>query len=117
MTAIDFLKARVVLYRREIVLGVSAAVLLVLIVLTVGRMRELACRKELIRAGFPDSYAVRLAPLLADHSVWRFVPLRIDDMGWDAVVDKECTASWNLVPYSTWAPKAWEQYGVTNYTP
>lgn len=104
-------------HQRKLWLAAAAAVLLFLLVVTLGKMHEIACRKRLIRMGFPDDYALRLAPLMADHSDWQFVPLRITDMPWKAIIDKECTPSWNLVPYSKWAPDEWLQYGVTNYTP
>ena len=102
---------------RDVCLAVAAVVLAVVTFFAIGKMREMACRQDLVQAGFPDSYAMRLAPLQVAHPDWRFVPLKIADMTWKAVVDKECAAGWNLVPYSTWAPDEWLRYGVTNYTP
>jgi len=95
----------------------AALVLLTVLVLAVGKINELACRQRLVKAGFPDNYAERLAPLQARHPNWRFVPLPVDDMTWDLVVDKECTPSWNLAAYSTWAPEPYLRLGVTNYLP
>ena len=71
----------------------------------------------LLNRGFPESYAVRLAGLNYEHPKWVFVPLPVNDMRWNEVVDKECSPSWNLVVHSSWAPPGWEQLGVTNYTP
>ena len=70
-----------------------------------------------IQDGFPASYASRLAALHAQHPSWSFEPIIVHDMTWDAVVDKECTPSWNLVVYSTWAAQPWTSLGTANYTP
>ena len=104
-------------HRRDLCLGLVGAVLLLAILFAVRTMREIACRQELIREGFPDSYAACLAPLKADHSNWKFVPLKVDDLSWRQIVERECAPAMNLVPYSTWAPDDWIRYGVTNYTP
>ena len=74
-------------------------------------------RDKFVKAGFPESYAVRLADLKAAHPQWQFEPLPVTDIPWDGIVDKECTPSWNLVAYSSWAPDPWRRLGVTNYTP
>ena len=74
-------------------------------------------REGLVVQGFPPDYAVRLAELAYAHSAWRFEPLTIGDLPWDAIVDRECTPGWNLVARTTWAPDDREHLGLGNYTP
>ena len=74
-------------------------------------------RARMIAAGFPKSYATRLAAIHADHPRWTFVPLQVQDIPWEKVVERECTPSWNLVARSAWAPEPWTSLGTTNYTP
>jgi len=112
MPVFDVLRAWFSAHRRDVWLALAAAVLLLIVLLTVGKLREIACRRQLVRAGFPDSYAVLLAPVQADHPNWRFVPLKVSDLSWDAIVDKECTPAWNLMAYTSSA-----SYGDANYRP
>lgn len=74
-------------------------------------------RERLEKAGFPPGYAVRLARLSVAHPDWRFEPLKVSDIPWERIVDKECTPSWNLVAAETWAPEPWTGLGITNFTP
>jgi len=108
---------RLLARRPEAAQVIAALVVLTLLVLAVDKMHEMACRQRLVKAGFPDAYAMHLAPLQASHPNWTFVPLRVDDLSWVGVVDKECTPSWNLAACSSWAPEPWLCLGVTNYLP
>ena len=85
--------------------------------LIVREMRISSWRGELIDGGFPADYAQKLAELKFRHPKWCFEPLRVDDLTWSDVVEKECTAGWNLVACTTWAPTGWERLGSANYTP
>jgi len=73
--------------------------------------------KALLVRGFPESYAEPLAYLQFDHPSWRFEPQWVTDLGWPAIVEKECTPSWNLVVYADWAPEPWDALKERNYTP
>lgn len=103
-------------WREVMIVGVTA-VLVVMAALLVRRLRLSSCQQQLIREGFPQDYAWQLAPLRLDHPTWQFVPLGISDLNWQAILDRECTPSWNLVSYSKWAPEPWTEYGTANYTP
>ena len=74
-------------------------------------------RRALAAKGFPASYSARLATLQYDHPDWRFEPLAVSDLTWEAIVTKECTPSWNLVVYADWAPDEWNALKEANYTP
>ena len=74
-------------------------------------------RRTLAERGFPNDYAVRLAELQWDHASWKFQPLVVSDLPWRAIVEKECTPSWNLVVYADWAPDEWNALKEANYTP
>ena len=74
-------------------------------------------REELVRKGFPESYADRLEDLHDRHPDWNFEPLAVTDMTWKAVLDKECSPAWNLVVRSKWAPGVWKDKGYANYKP
>ena len=91
-------------------------VLVGLILFGIHRSRVI-CRDKLIRSGFPESYAERLVGLQLEHRGWQFLPLRIDDLSWERIVDRECAPGWNLVNFSAWAPDAWGRFGTANYTP
>lgn len=103
--------------RRTLLTALVALACLLLMLWTVGKARERTCRKQLIAAGFPLSYAESLAPLQAEHARWRFVPLPVSDLSWNQILDKECAPGWNLVTASSWAPRAWQKLGAANYTP
>ena len=74
-------------------------------------------RLAFMKSGFPESYASELAVLKYDYPRWQFDLRPIGDIAWNEIVERECSPSWNLVIYSSWAPEGWRQYGVTNYTP
>ena len=76
-----------------------------------------ALRRDLAAKGFPPSYVRLLLPLAWEHPRWRFEPLPVTDLSWDAIVGRECTPSWNLVAASGWAPGRWRALGAANYTP
>ena len=107
--------------RVRIIVAVVAAMALAFTIWLLWRIskarRVEAYRLDMVAAGFPESYAERLALLKYEHNKWVFVPMPIDDLKWGDIVRKECTASWNLVSYSKWAPDEWRDLGVTNYTP
>ena len=96
--------------------ALAGVILVGLVLFGIYRSRVI-CRDKLIRAGFPESYAERLVGLQLDHPAWRFEPLKIDDLPWDRIVDRECSPGWNLVNHSDWAPDAWGRFGAANYTP
>lgn len=54
-------------------------------------------RGEFEKAGFPASYVGKLSELKFEHPKWRLEPLKIEDMTWRELVEKELTPSWNLV--------------------
>ncbi len=72
---------------------------------------------RMLAKGFPETYVEPLARLHAAHPNWEFEPLLVSDMSWDAIVNKETTAGWNLVVHSSWAPGEWQALGLANYTP
>ena len=74
-------------------------------------------RRNLTARGFPGSYVERLVELQWDHSDWVFEPLKVADLSWSAIIEKECTPSWNLVVYANWAPDEWNALKEKNYTP
>lgn len=66
-------------------------------------LRETAQYKACIEAGFPDSYALLLAPLAMEHPNWTFLPLDVTGLceryTWDYVLRMEMsTNDNNLVP-------------------
>ena len=73
--------------------------------------------KQYEEAGFPTSYATRLAALHELHPAWQFEPLIVSDMSWTQVIDRECQPKVNLVTYSSWAPSPWNTLGYANYSP
>ena len=74
-------------------------------------------RDKLIAAGFPESYAVRLADLKRAHPAWSFEPLMVADLPWEKIIDRECAPAQNLVVRSKWAPDEWLRLGEKNYMP
>jgi len=74
-------------------------------------------RRSLLGLGFPDDYARRLSALQYDNPAWRFLPLPVADLDFEAVVRKECAPGWNLVVYANWAPDEWNALKEKNYTP
>ena len=96
--------------------AVAGTVLVGLVLFGLHRSR-IVCRGRLMREGFPESYAERLVGVRLAHPNWKFVPLRIGDMPWARIVDRECSPGWNLVIRSAWAPDEWASLGVANYTP
>ena len=71
----------------------------------------------MIARGFPADYAELLADLHADHPGWEFEALKIGDLAWNKIVDRECKPSLNLVARTDWAPEAWAHLKGANYTP
>lgn len=79
-------------------------------------------KQQLLDAGFPESYAVRLEALHEKHPNWIFVPVMITDLKstytFSYCVNKENSpAERNLVTVSTWAPSPWTSLKGSNYTP
>lgn len=95
---------------------IVAAFLLTMVIVQAVRP-SLRFRQEMIRRGFPKSYATELAWLHWKHPAWKFIPLLITDVQWEDVVKRECSPSWNLVVSSGWAPGEWLRYGKANYSP
>ena len=100
--------------KRALIALLAAAALLLALGPCISRSRY---RAKMISAGFPPSYATRLAALHAERPRWTFVPLKVTDIPWEKVVARECTPSWNLVVRSAWAPEPWTSLGTTNYIP
>ena len=100
--------------KRALIAALAAAALLLALGPCISRARY---RSKMITAGFPPSYATRLAALHAEHPRWTFVPLPVTDIPWEKVVARECTPAWNLVARSAWAPEPWTGLGTTNYIP
>ena len=82
-------------------------------------------KQSLLDAGFPESYAEKLATLHELHPNWAFEPIMVTKMNskltWDYVVASENSASgnsyYNLVTTSSWAPSKWLSLGNANYSP
>ncbi|MGN0518485.1 MAG: SPOR domain-containing protein [Acutalibacteraceae bacterium] len=79
-------------------------------------------KQSLINAGFPESYASRLAQLHELHPNWVFEPVKVTELNsaftFDYVVGKETeNPKTNLVTTSSWAPSPWNTLGQANYTP
>ena len=106
---------------RLVVRGLAAVAVLSVAVWTIWgvyKAHKLAAYcQALAEKGFPADYAGRLAGLLWNHSDWKFEPLFVKDLAWEEIVGKECTPSWNLVVYATWAPDEWNALKEANYTP
>ena len=107
--------------KRVIFLTLAAAILAVLVALTAWRVYKTCKLQEyrglLTQRGFPEGYVERLIYLQYDHPTWVFEPLPVSDLDWNAIVEKECAPSWNLVVYANWAPDKWNELKEANYTP
>ncbi len=88
-----------------------------LLVSAISGCRTAEFRNKMVEKGFPYSYAKRLAEVHRQHPNWTFEPLMVNDLTWSQIVTLECTESWNLVAYATWATGEWNRLGDANYTP
>lgn len=72
--------------------------------------------EQLMRAGFPESYAIPLANLHAQHPSWVFQPV-VTGLNWNTVIEKESVLGVNMVPSSandSWKSTASGAYNWAN---